>query len=152
MVEVIEQIGGIKFADLRLYAIVLFTCCIFIVVSSFVDMWSGIDAARVNKEKIDSKGLRRTVAKVVDYFRVLIFGTMGRCLGTVHFLVCSSLLHDFDNVGIICIEGRSVLENSRKKKSHAADVADMAQKIVKCISSKDAEDLIEQIKTKVERK
>ncbi len=32
MVEVIEQIGGIKFADLRLYAIVLFTCCIFIVV------------------------------------------------------------------------------------------------------------------------
>jgi hypothetical protein len=45
-----------------------------------------------------------------------------------------------------------VLENSRKKKSHAADVADMAQKIVKCISSKDAEDLIEQIKTKVERK
>ena len=38
MVEVIEQIGGIKFADLRLYAIVLFTCCIFIVVSSFVDM------------------------------------------------------------------------------------------------------------------
>lgn len=56
MVEVIEQIGGIKFADLRLYAIVLFTCCIFIVVSSFVDMWSGIDAARVNKEKIDSKG------------------------------------------------------------------------------------------------
>ena len=55
-------------------------------------------------------------------------------------------------MGIICIEGRSVLENSRKKKSHAADVADMAQKIVKCISSKDAEDLIEQIKTKVERK
>ena len=82
MVEVIEQIGGIKFADLRLYAIVLFTCCIFIVVSSFVDMWSGIDAARVNKEKIDSKGLRRTVAKVV-----------------VHFLVCSSLLYDLDNNG-----------------------------------------------------
>lgn len=56
MVEVIEQIGGIKFADLRLYAIVLFTCCIFIVVSSFVDMWSGIDAARVNKEKLIVRG------------------------------------------------------------------------------------------------
>ena len=36
MVEVIEQIGGIKFADFRLYAIVLVTWCIFIVVSSFV--------------------------------------------------------------------------------------------------------------------
>lgn len=34
----------------------------------------------------------------------------------------------------------------------ADEADDLAQKIVKCISSKDAEDLIEQIKTKVERK
>ena len=148
----IEQIGGIKFADLRLYAIVLFTCCIFIVVSSFVDMWSGIDAARVNKEKIDSKRLRRTVANVVDYFRVLIFGTMVDVLGLFISWYVGPYCMILITMGIICIEGRSVLENSRKKKSHAADVADMAQKIVKCISSKDAEDLIEQIKTKVERK
>ena len=136
---------------MQTYACMQSYCLHAVSLLSFLHSWI-CGVALMRQEKIDSKGLRRTVAKVVDYFRVLIFGTMVDVLGLFISWYVAPYCMILITMGIICIEGRSVLENSRKKKSHAADVADMAQKIVKCISSKDAEDLIEQIKTKVERK
>lgn len=38
------------------------------------------------------------------------------------------------------------MENLRKKKSHAAEVADMAAKIVECLTPEEAQKIIKKIK------
>ena len=54
-------------------------------------------------------------------------------------------------LGILCIEGRSVIENSRKKKSSAGEVLDIVTNIVECATKQDAEKLIRLIKEKSEK-
>lgn len=49
-------------------------------------------------------------------------------------------------LAVLLIEGWSVKENFRKKKSHAAEVADMAAKIVECLSPDEAQNIIKKIK------
>ena len=48
--------------------------------------------------------------------------------------------------GILFIEGKSVIENSRKKKSSAGEIMEMVSQIIKCATEKDASRLIEEIK------
>ena len=49
-------------------------------------------------------------------------------------------------LGILIIEGKSVLENFQKKKSSAAKVAEVAEKIVECLDNDTAIKLIKAIK------
>lgn len=45
---------------------------IFTVILVFADMISGILAAQYRKEKINSKGLRRTITKCISYYLVIL--------------------------------------------------------------------------------
>ena len=71
---------------------IIFICAILTIVASFIDMWTGLDAARVNKEPISSRSLRKTIAKIVDYLRVVLFAVL--IVGAVFPLVCHPLLCD----------------------------------------------------------
>lgn len=132
--------------------IIIFVCCILVIAASFIDMWTGIEAARANKEKISSRALRKTVSKIVDYLRVVMFALLIDILGLFFpwynlpycVLICT--------LGILLIEGFSVIENSKKKKSHAGEVVDMVTKIIECASEKDAESIITLLKSKQEEK
>lgn len=125
---------------------IIFLCCVLVIVACFIDLWTGIDAARKNKEKISSKALRRTIAKVLDYLRVIIFGVLIDVLGlsfpwySIPYcaIVCA--------LGILMIEGKSVLENFHKKKSAAAKVVDAIEKIINCTDNETAEKIIKAIK------
>lgn len=125
---------------------IIFLCCVLVIVACFFDLWTGIDAARVNKEKIRSKALRRTVAKIVDYLRVVVFGVLIDVLGlTFPWYVipyCAIVI----TLGILIIEGKSVLENFQKKKSAAAKVIDVIETIVNCTDNETAEKIIKAIK------
>lgn len=152
MTELMAELEKVGITGLHNYIVVIFTCCISITIASFVDMWSGIDAARANHERIDSKGLRRTISKVVDYLRVLIFGALIDGLGLFFTWYVAPYAMILITVGIIVIECRSVMENSRKKKSHAADIADVVKQIIECADEKDAKKLVTLIKDKKESK
>lgn len=125
---------------------IIFLCCVLVIVACFIDLWTGVDAARKNKEKISSKALRRTIAKVLDYLRVIIFGVLIDVLGlsfpwySIPYcaIVCA--------LGILMIEGKSVLENFHKKKSAAAKVVDAIEKIINCTDNETAEKIIKAIK------
>lgn len=126
---------------------VIFVCCVLVILAALIDLWTGIDAARANKERIRSKALRRTVNKIIDYLRVILFGVLIDILGIFfpwYVLPYCALLC---TLGVMLIEGRSVLENLRKKKSHAADIAAMVGKIVQCIDDKDAQEIISELKS-----
>lgn len=137
--------------DVRRGIVIIFVCCVLICIAAFIDMWTGIDAARTNKEKISSRSLRKTAVKITDYLRVVIFALLIDILGLFFPWYLMPYAVVVVTLGILFIEGRSVIENSRKKKSAAGDILDMVTNIIECATKKDAEELIRTIKDKAER-
>ena len=125
---------------------VIFICYILIVAAAFIDMWTGIDAARAVKEPIRSHGLRKTINKIVDYLRVATFAVLIDILGLCFPWYAIPYCIVIATLGILLIEFRSVIENSRKKRSHAAEIVNVVEQIVKCATDKDAEKIINLIK------
>ena len=125
---------------------IIFLCCILVIVACLIDLWTGIDAARKNRERIKSKALRRTVAKILDYLRVIVFGVLIDVLGLAFPWYAIPYLAIICTLGILIIEGKSVLENFQKKKSSAAQIVDVIETIVNCTDNETAEKIIRAIK------
>lgn len=144
--EIVETfLANIKH-DVGLWVMVAFTCAVLAWAAALIDLWTGIEAARANKEPISSHALRRTVAKVIDYLRVMLFCALIDTLGLFFSWYVLPYFVIVCTLGVLLIEGRSVLENSRKKKSHAADILDAVEGIIKAATEKDAEKIIEQLR------
>ncbi len=126
---------------------IIFMCCIIIIVACFIDLWTGVDAARKNKETISSKALRRTIAKVLDYLRVIVFGVLIDVLGLAFPWYALPYLAIICTLGILVIEGKSVLENFHKKRSSAAQVVDIIEEIINATDNATAEKIIKAIKS-----
>jgi hypothetical protein len=151
MLEFIENkdINGLLFYVAVRIAVVL-VCWFFMVTASMIDFWSGRDTAKTLGEPIDSKGFRHTIIKVGDYTRVMLFALMFDVLGsffTFYILPFATILC---TVAILLIEGKSVKENSAKKKAHAADVPDVVKRIVQSSNVKQAIELLDTIRTELE--
>ena len=125
---------------------IIFMCCIIIIAACLIDLWTGIDAARKNKETIKSKALRRTVAKIIDYLRVIMFAVLIDVLGLSFPWYAIPYCAVVCALGILIIEGKSVLENFNKKKSAAAKVVDVIETIINCTDNETAEKIIKAIK------
>ena len=125
---------------------IIFMCCILIIAASLIDLWTGVDAAKKNRERIRSKALRRTVAKVIDYLRVIVFGVLVDVLGLAFPWYSIPYFAIICALGILIIEGKSVLENLQKKRSSAAQVVDIIQAIVEATDNDTAEKIIKAIK------
>lgn len=132
--------------DIRGGITIIFICSLLICIACLMDMWTGIDAARANKEKIRSKPLRKTGMKIVDYFRLIIIFVLIDILGLCFPWYNLPYGVIIGTAGVLFVEGFSVVENLRRKRSHAAEVADVAAKIVKCLTTEDAEKIIKMIK------
>lgn len=126
---------------------VIFVCCILVIAACLIDLWTGVDAARKNKEKIRSKALRRTVIKIIDYLRVIIFAVLIDVLGLAFPWYAIPYCAIICTLGILIIEGKSVLENFNKKKSSAAKVVEVAEAIIECVDNDTAEKIIKAIKS-----
>lgn len=129
-------------------SVVFFVCCTLTIAAVLIDLWTGIDAARANKEPIYSHNLRRTISKISDYFRVIVFGMLIDVLGLLFPWYILPYCAMLCTLGGMLIEGRSVLENMKRKKSHAADIADAVQKIIQCLDERDAKKIIAELKYK----
>lgn len=125
---------------------IIFMCCVLIIAACFIDLWTGIDAAKKNCEKICSKALRRTITKVLDYLRVVIFAVLIDVLGLSFTWYVIPYCCVVCTLGILIIEGKSVLENFHKKKSSAAKVVDIIETIIECTDNETAEKIIKAIK------
>lgn len=126
---------------------IIFMCCVLIIAACLLDLWTGIDAARKNHEKIRSKTLRRTVAKALDYLRVIMFAILIDVLGLTFPWYVIPYCVIMCTLGVLVIEGKSVLENFQKKKSSAANVVDIIETIINCTDNETAEKIIKAIKS-----
>lgn len=125
---------------------IIFICCIMIIFAVLLDLNTGINAAKKAKEKIKSRILRRTVTKIVDYYRILVFGVMVDVLGLCFPWYNIPYLAIVVTLGIICVEAKSMLENYQKSKSAARDLPNIIMQIIKCADKEDAAKIVEFIK------
>jgi len=151
-----ELIIGHKWADLYLHieiwGAVIFAAWVAVAVACFTDMWSGVSTARALGEKVHSHKLRETVNKIRDYVGVLLAFLFVDLLGSLFTWYTLPFFQMVISVGAMLIEGWSVIENKRRKKSNAGLVPEIAREIVKCVREKDAEEIIDDIKNIVEKK
>lgn len=143
--EILEMMESVRPVAGR-WAVVLFACSLLVAAAAFIDMWCGIEAARANKEPISSRGLRKTVSKILDYMRVVVFAVLVDALGLFFTWYELPYIAMLCTLSVMLIEGKSVIENNKRKRSHAADIVDMAGRIVGCMTNEEAERLIKLIK------
>lgn len=146
-----EKYIGFITQDLRAGVAIIFTCLVLIVAACLLDMWTGIDAARTSKEKICSRPLRKTGTKIVDYYRLVMFFILIDILGLCFPWYNLPYGAVIGTLGVLIIEGLSVIENFKKKKSHAAEVADLAMRITECATPEEAQKIIKAIKEGVKK-
>lgn len=114
-------------------------CWFFMVCATLVDFWSGVATAKATKEPLMSHGFRRTITKISSYWQVLLFALMFDVLGAFLSFYYLPFLTIASTLAIIIIEGRSVIENSQRKKSHAAQIPSLVADIIKAATSEDAD-------------
>lgn len=131
------------FITVRVVIIVI--CWIFSTIACIVDFWSGTLTAKILGEKLMSHGFRRTIVKIGDYARVLMFAFMVDVLGSLLSFYILPFATMLCALAILCIEGKSVLENSKRRKAHAADVPDIVKKIVQAATAEQGHEILNEI-------
>ena len=140
------NIFDFKTQDLTHGVGIIFLCCVLVVLATLIDMWTGIEAARKNKERICSHSLRKTVRKMIDYLRIVMFAVLIDILGLFFPWYAIPYCAIIVTLGVLLIEGKSVIENYRKKKSSASEILDIVRKIIECADKPTAEKIITAIK------
>lgn len=146
MLELIEakNIDALMFFIAIRVGIIL-VCWFFMVVSSIVDFWSGTTTAKALGQALMSHGFRRTVTKIGDYVRLMLFALMFDILGSLLSFYIVPFATILCTIAVIYIEGKSVVENSKRKKAHAADVPDIVKKIVQAATVEQGHEILNEI-------
>lgn len=146
MFELIEKqdMEGIACYLITRMAIVL-VCWAFVFCANILDFWSGRDTAKALGEAIDSKGYRKTFVKIGDYYRVLTFLLLFDLIGTLFEFYKLPFATILGSVSVIAIELKSVIENSRRKKSHSAEIPNIVKEIIQCSTPGKGKEIIEKL-------
>lgn len=126
----------------------IFICAVAILLAVLIDLSTGVERAKKCKERIKSRILRRTISKVVDYYRLLFFGVIIDVLGLAFTWYNVPYCAVVVAVGVVLIEYKSVLENYKKMKSPASKVPDAMADAADAIASKDIKELIDNVTDK----
>lgn len=150
MLEFIEKgdMDGLLFYAVVRISITL-VCWFFMICANLVDFWSGTSTAKSLGEALMSHGFRRTIIKIGDYWRVMLMMLMFDVLGAFLSFYVLPFATILGTIAIICIEGRSVFENSKRKKAHAAEIPEMVAEIVKATTSEEGEKLLRDLVRKI---
>lgn len=126
----------------------IFICAVAILLAVLINLSTGVERAKKCKERIKSRILRRTISKVVDYYRLLFFGVIIDVLGLAFIWYNVPYCAVVVAVGVVLIEYKSVLENYKKMKSPASKVPDAMADAADAIASKDIKELIDNVTDK----
>lgn len=138
-----DMSGLISYSIIRM-AIIL-VCWSFVFIANMVDFVSGRETAKALGEPVNSKGYRKTFAKMGDYYRVLTFALLFDILGSLFPFYSLPFVTILASIAVISIELLSVIENSRRKKSHAAEIPEMIRKIIQCTTVDNGKQIYQQI-------
>lgn len=134
----------------RLYTHAVVTLLLWFVmfVSILIDLWDGIYTAKFLGEKIKSHTMRHTFQKAGEYWRLMLFGLLFDVIGLLFTWYILPFMTMIITLGVLIIEFRSMMEHSKKRKSHAAELPDVIAEIIKAASKQDALEIIKMLKDK----
>lgn len=141
----IEFLKTGDFRHIQLFVIVIFAMWFLQVLAVCIDFWSGTNTAKALGQKLYSNGFRRSFAKLGDYWRVTVMFLLIDVIGSLFAWYNLPFATMLVSLAVIGIEGRSVWENAKAKKSEAAKLPDTIRDIIRCVTVKDAEDLLKRI-------
>ena len=146
MLEIIESGDMMAFQHYALVRVsIVLICWLFMAAACCIDFWSGTTTAKAIGQKISSHKFRRTIAKMGDYIKLQIFALMLDLLGSLFPFWVVPYASILCAIAIMLIEGKSVLENSRKRKTHAADVPEVIKQIVQAATTKQGQEVLDNI-------
>lgn len=129
----------------RHFGIILGLWLLFIS-ATLIDLWDAIYTARLLKQRIFSHKLRMTINKLGEYWRIMLLGFVFDLIGVIFPWYAYPYLSILICVGIVLIEMKSVWEHAKKRKSKAAELPKMIERIVECGTKPEAQELIKQIR------
>ena len=146
MLKNIHDIIAGDYTGLKIKLILIIIFQVIMIIAVLIDLWIGTERAKKCGEKMKSSKLRWTVNKIGDYWRLMIFGLF---IDIVLFIVTPYVVPFGTMVfmlGSCFIEGKSVIESLRRKKSAAAEVPQAAIDIIKNIGIEQLSGYIETLK------
>lgn len=135
----------VTLSKILIFLDVFLAVSIFVIIAIMLDLWDGVHTAKKLKDRVHSHKLRVTIAKISEYWRLMVIGFLLDCIGIVfsfYILPFFAMLFGF---GLIIIEIKSMIEHAKRRKSHTAELPDILHKMVACANEKDAHDLLEKI-------
>lgn len=135
----------VPLSKILIFLDVFLAVSIFVIIAIMLDLWDGVHTAKKLKDRVHSHKLRVTIAKISEYWRLMVIGFLLDCIGIVfsfYILPFFAMLFGF---GLIIIEIKSMIEHAKRRKSHTAELPDILHKIVDCANEKDAHELLEKI-------
>lgn len=123
---------------------------ILVILAVFIDLWDGVYTARKLGQRVHSHKLRVTIRKIGEYWRFILMGFVADTIGILFPQYQWPYLSIIICLSIIGIEGKSVMEHAKKRKSKVADIPDMVQEMIDCANKKEAVDIIKRIKDMLE--
>lgn len=135
-----------------IHGVVEFGCMVALVVAPLIDLWDGVYTAKKLHEPIRSHRIRKTVQKIGEYWRLMFIALLVDTFGILFPWYALPYLSVAVTVGIIVIEGKSIWEHARRRKSELVQLKDIASRIIECANEKDAGKLIKAIKEELDKK
>ena len=136
MNELIDSI--IDRPKLALFLAIFLGICLLVIFAIMLDLWDGVHTAHKIGQKVHSHKLRITIAKISEYFRFIAIGFLIDCIGIVFAFYIVPFVAVLFGVGLIAVEAKSMFEHASRRKSHTAELPDIAMAMVNCKNIEDA--------------
>jgi len=108
-----------------LFVLVVLYACVFAAV--LIDLFFGIRRAKRLKISRTSYGFRRTIAKLTNYFGLLLMFTIIDILASIMFKMPYFTI--IGAIGIVTVEAKSVFENLKKQEKGIEEIQKLIQMI-----------------------
>lgn len=147
MNSIIKAIAAyVDMAKIYLHLAIVMVCWIIMVAAPLIDMWDGVQTSRMLKEPILSNRLRKTVAKINEYWRFMLIGFCIDVLGIFiswYSVPCASMIF---TLAILYVEFKSMREHAARRNNDTADMVRTASRIIDCKTIEDGVKLVKEIK------
>lgn len=109
------------------FGIVAFGLALVVLVAVLIDLADGLHTARRLHRPVESHKLRKTVAKILEYWRLLTLGLLADSVALLLPFYSLPYIGMALTLGVVLIEGKSLIEHAADRKSPVSELPDAAR-------------------------
>lgn len=115
---------------------------LLVIFAILLDLWDGIYTAKKLHQRVHSHKLRVTIAKISEYWRLMLIGFIIDTVGVLLPFYALPYLSMCLCIGLICVEAKSMLEHAKKRSSATLQLHDIFKMAIDCATEADAKDML----------